>query len=121
MFGQPHIMVVGALRQHGVDDGKTDGAAEVTGEVEQAGRVADTGRRQGAERDVVDRHHAHHQAETAQDLRDQQLVEVPVGRHMRHDPGAAAEADETDRHHRPRIELGRNLAGNRRGEEHRKT
>ncbi|MNF06678.1 hypothetical protein D3C80_2066810 [compost metagenome] len=65
MFRQPHIVIVGALRQQGVDHGKANRAAKVAGEVEQARGIADARGRKRAERDVVDRHHAHHQSETA--------------------------------------------------------
>ena len=57
----------------------------------------------------------------AQDLRHQKLVEIPVGRQVAHQPGAGREAGKADRHHHARIELGRELAGDRRGAEHRKT
>ena len=53
-------------------------AAEIARQVEQAGGVLDPLRRQRAERNGVGRHHREHHADAAQDLRQQQFVEIVV-------------------------------------------
>ncbi|MGB6441509.1 MAG: hypothetical protein WBE89_19790 [Methyloceanibacter sp.] len=80
--GQPLVkageMQVSAVVEDGGESGKADGAAEIAGEIEQAGGIIHALRRQRAECHVVDRDHRRHQADAAEDLRPDELPEVPV-------------------------------------------
>ena len=104
--------------QEGVDQRKAHGTAEVPRQVEQAGGVLDHLRRQHAKRDVVDRHHAQHQGAAAQDLRQQQLVEIPVLRQAGDKIGAKRKAAKADAHHHARIEHAHQPSCDGRGQEH---
>ena len=71
-------MQVGPLVENLIDQREPDGAAEVSHQIEQARGILDSFRRKRPQRDGIVRHHDHHQADAAQDLRDQQLIEVIV-------------------------------------------
>jgi hypothetical protein len=112
-------MQVHPVVQQRVDEREPDGAAEIAGEIEQAGGVLERLRRQRAQREIVDRHHAQHQRGAAQDLRNQQFVEIPILGDVWLMPGAKAEAEKADRRS---SRAGRaswtRMPGDRRGEEH---
>src|SRR3546814_9463358 len=87
VIDQPVPVERRAVGHHRVDAGQSEGTAEVTGQVIETAGILQFLRRQGAERDDIDRHDAEHQGCAAHDLRDQQLVELQVGGDMRHHPG----------------------------------
>ena len=111
-------MEVGAIVEHGVERGKADGAAEVAGEVEQAGGILHALGRERAERHIGDRHHGEHQADPAQDLRHEQLPEIEVLGEVAHLPGAGRERHEPEHQHEARIDLVHEPADDRRAHEH---
>ncbi len=76
-------MQVPAVVEDRVDERETHRAAEIAREIIEAGCILEPLRRQGAERDVVDRHHADHQPDAAENLRHEQLPEIPILRQSR--------------------------------------
>ena len=92
--------------------------AEIAGEIEEAGGVLHPLRRQRAERHVVDRDHRRHQPDAAEDLRPDELPEIPVAGEIGHPPAAQGKAQETHRQHEARIDLRHQPARDRRGQEH---
>ena len=118
MVGEAGGVQVGAALQDGVDGGEAEGAAEVAGQIEEAGGVLDPLGRQRAEREHVDRDHAEHQRHPAHRLRQEELAEGPVA-------GDAGEIEARDGEEaRPRairsarVDLARQHADDRRGQEH---
>ena len=99
-------MQVHPLVEQRVDNGESEGAAEIAGQVEETGGVLDLMWRHGPKRKIVDRNHAKHEADAAQDLRHEQVPEIPVLRDVRGDPCARGEQEETESDHRARIDLG---------------
>ena len=82
-------MQVSAVVEDGGESGKADGVAEIAGEIVQVIQSVGTAlRRQRAECHVVDRDHRRYQADAAEDLRPDELPEVPV-----------AGENEADRHY----------------------
>ena len=57
-LAQPFEMEVHAFVEQGVDQRQAEGAAEIARQVEQPGGVLDPIGRHGAQRQIVDRHHA---------------------------------------------------------------
>ena len=110
-------MQVEPLVEHRVDDGEAHRAAEIAGDVEQAGGVFQPFRRQGPERQIVDRDHHQHQRNAPEHLRHEQFAKVPVagdeGRHER----APGEAEKPKPDHPPRIDLGQETADDWRRDE----
>ena len=117
---QPRDVQVGAVVEERVDRGEAHRAAEIAHQVVQAGGILHPLGRERTERHIVDRHHREHQPDAAEDLRPEQLPEVPVARQRRHPPGAGREEQEADGEHHARIELAGEAARDRRGQEHRK-
>ena len=85
---QARQMQIETMVEQRIDHREADGTAEVSRQIVKSRRILQLLRRQRAERQIVDRHHAQHQRAAAQDLRQQQFVEVPVGRDAGRDVGS---------------------------------
>ena len=72
-----HVQIRAVIEQ-GIDHGQAQSPPEIAGEIVKAGRIFQTIGRQGAQRQIIDRHHAHHHAKPTQDLRDQQFIKIPI-------------------------------------------
>ena len=110
-------MQVHALVEHGVDQCQPHGAAEIARQVEEAGGVFHPLRRHRPERQVIDRNETHDERATAQDLRNEQLVKVPVLGDVGGLPGAERKAAEAEGDENARVYLGRQPAHDGRGDE----
>ena len=115
---QPLQVQIKAVVHQRIDKGQPDGTAQIPGKIKQAGRIFDSVWRHGSQSQIVNWHHAQHQAAATQHLWKQQLIEIPVLGQTSGEIGAAGKHAEPNRNHPARVGFAHQFSGDRRCQKH---